>query len=93
MHGVEHTVSLSFDDVSKIPIVNQMVTAHNAIYKLFGSGINHKPHYILKSKSYEFHNSNIGLFSVNDTRMAGYFIGIHRDIRMRKAPLDTFSSV
>ena len=34
MHGVEQTVSLFFKNVSKIPVVNQMITAHKAIYKL-----------------------------------------------------------
>ena len=48
MRGVEHTVHLLFNNVSKIPVVNQMITAHKAIYKLFGSGIYHKPHSILK---------------------------------------------
>ena len=79
MRGVEHTVSLFFNDFYKIPVVNQMITAHEAIYNLFGSGIYHKTHSIFKSKSYEFHNRNIRLFSGNDTRMADYFIGIHRD--------------
>ena len=92
MCGVEHTVSLFFNDVSKIPIVNQMITAHKAIYNLFGSGIYYKPYFILKSKSYEFHNSNIGLFSGNDTKTAGYFNGIHRYLRMRRALLATVSS-
>ena len=92
MCGVEHTVSLFFNDVSKISFVNQMITAHKAIYNLFGSGTYNKPHYISKSKSYEFHNRNIGLFSGNDTRMAGYFIGTHRYLRMRKALLATVSS-
>ena len=92
MRGVEHTVSLFFNDVYKIPVFNQMITAHKAIYNLFGSGINHKPHSIFKSKAYEFHNRNFGLFSGNDTRMAGYFIGINRDLRMRKELLTTVSS-
>ena len=52
MRGVEHTVSLFFNDFSKIPVVNQMITAHKAIYDFFGSGIYHKPHFIFKSKSY-----------------------------------------
>ena len=69
-----------------------MISAHKAIYNLFGSGIYHKPYYIFKSKSYEFHNRNIGLFSGNDTSMTGYFIGMHRDLRMRKALLATVSS-
>ena len=93
MYGVEHIVSLFFNDVSKILVVNQIITAHKAILNLFGSGIYYKPHSIFKSKSYNFHNRNICLFIGNDTRMAGYFIGIHRDMRTRKTLLATFSSV
>ena len=48
MYGVEHTVSLFFNDISKIPVANQTITAHKSIYNLFGSGIYHKPHYIFK---------------------------------------------
>ena len=50
IRGVEHTVSLFFNDVFKILVVNQMITAHKAIYNLFSSGIYHKPHYIFKIK-------------------------------------------
>ena len=50
MRGVEHTIYLFINDVSKIPVVNQMITDHKEIYSLFGSGIYHKPHYIFKSK-------------------------------------------
>ena len=80
MSGVEHTVSLFLNDVIKIPIVNQRISAHKMIYNIFGSGIYHKPHSIFKSKSQEFHNINIGLFSGNETRMAEYFMVIHRDL-------------
>ena len=92
MRGVEHAISLFFNYVSKIPVVNQMITAYKAIYNLFGSGIYHKPHSIFKSKSYDFHNRNIRLFSVKDTRMAGYFVGMYRDLRMKKALLATVYS-
>ena len=34
IRGVEHTVPLFFNDVSKIPIVNQMISAHNMIYNV-----------------------------------------------------------
>ena len=51
IRGVEHTVSLLFNDVSKIPIVNQMISSHKMIYNIFVSGIYHKPHSIFKSKS------------------------------------------
>ena len=90
--GFEHTISLFFSDVSKIAVVNKMITAHKTIYNLFGSGIYHKPHSIFKSKSYEFHNRNIGLFSGNDTSMAGYFIWIHRYMCTRKSLLVSVSS-
>ena len=92
MHGVEHTEYLFVNDFSKIPVVNQMITAYKAIYNVFVSNIYHKPHYIFKSQSYEFHNRTIGLFSANDTIMAGYFVGMQRYLRTRKALLATFSS-
>ena len=72
--------------------MNQMITDHKAIYKLFGSGICHKPCSILKLKTYEFHNINVGLFSGNDTRMAGYFIGMYRYLCMRKSIIATVYS-
>ena len=62
------------------------------IYNIFGSGIDNKPHSIFKSKSQEFHNRNIGLFSGNETIIAGYFMVIHRDLRMRKVLQATISS-
>ena len=61
-----------------------MIFTHKMIYNIFGSGIYHKPHAILKSKFQDFHKRNIGLFSGNEIKMAGYFMGIHRDLRMRK---------
>ena len=90
MCGVEKTVSLFFNNVSKIIVANQMITDHNAIYKLFGYGIYQKPHYIFKSKAYEFYSRKIGLFSGNYTRMTGYFIVIHRDMRIRKELIAQF---
>ena len=93
MCGVEHTVYLFFNDFSKIPVLNQMITAHKEIYNLFGSEIYHKHHSIFKSKSYEFHSRNIGLFSGNDTKMDCYFIVMHRYLCMRKELLGTVSLV
>ena len=65
MRGVEHTVSLFFNDISKIPIVNKIISAHKMISNIFGYGIYHKLHFIFKSKSQEFHNRNISLSSGN----------------------------
>ena len=50
MHGVVHTVSLFFNYVSKIPVVNQIIKSHKSMYNLFRSSIYHKPHSIFKSK-------------------------------------------
>ena len=69
-----------------------MISSHKMIYNIFGSGIYHKPHSIFKSNSQDFHKRNIGLFSVNETRMAVYFMGMHRDLRMRKVIQATISS-
>ena len=92
MCGVEHTVLLFFNDVSKIPVVNQNISVHKMIYNIFCSGVYHKPHSIFKFKSHEFHNRNIGLFRGNETRMDGYFMGMHRDLQMRKVLQATISS-
>ena len=92
MCGVDHTMSLFLNVVSEIPIVNQMIYANKIIHNIFGSGIYHYPHYIFKSKSQEFHNRNIVIFSANESRMAGNFMGMHRDLRMRKVLQATISS-
>ena len=54
------------------------------MYNLFGPIIYHKPHYIFKSKYFEFHNQNIGPLSINDTRMAGTLMKIQIGLRMKK---------
>ena len=92
MCGVEHTLSLFSNGFSKISVVNQVNTAQKAIYDLFGSVTSNKPHYIFKSKSYEFYNRNIGLFSGNDNIISGYFIGTYIHLRMGKALISTVPS-
>ena len=92
MSVVENTVLLFFNDFSKIPIVNQIISCHNMLYNIFGSGIYHNPHYILKSKSQEFHNRNIGLLSENEARMDVYLMRMNIYLRMRKFLQDTILS-
>ena len=69
-----------------------MISAHKMMYNIFGSDIYHKPHSIFKSKSQDFHKRNFGLLSENETRMAGYFMGMHRYLRMRKVLQATIPS-
>ena len=71
-----------FSDVYKIFILHQMISSHKMICNIFGSGIYHNPHSIFKSKEQEFHNRNTGIFSGNETRMAGYLVGVHRDFQV-----------
>ena len=47
MHGVEQKVSLFFNDMFKIPIVNQMIVSQKVIYNIFGSCMYQKPYFIL----------------------------------------------
>ena len=84
MRRVEHSVSLFFNDFSKIPIVHQIISAHKMIYNIFDSGIYHRPHYILNRNIKSFRIKDIVLFRGNDTRMAGYFIGMHRELWVKK---------
>ena len=56
MPGVEHTLYLFFNYISKIPILHQTISSHKMIYNIFGSGI-----YISKAT---FHFSiKISIFS------------------------------
>ena len=83
MHCVEHNVSLLFNGVFKISILNHMIAAHKVIYNVFGSIIYHKPHSRSKYKSQLFQNVNIGLYSVNDDGMAKYSMGMHRYLHIK----------
>ena len=92
MHGVENSVSLFFNDISNVLSINQMITDHKEIDNLFGPGIYHKTHSVFKSNPFKCYNRNIGLFSGNDYRIDGYFVGVHRYLRMRKPLLSTVLS-
>ena len=70
-----------------------MIYSHKMIYNIFGSGIYYKPYSIFKSKSQKFQNKNIRIFSGNDTWMAGYFVGMHRDLQMQQVLQSTISSI
>ena len=48
MGGVEKRVLLFCNNVSKIPIVHQMVSSQNTIHNIFGSWIYNKNHAIFK---------------------------------------------
>ena len=78
-------------DLNKLYLFFQICFQNPSCKIVFGSGINHQPHSIFKSKPIEFHSKNIGLFSGNDTTMDGNFIWMHRDMCMRKVLIATVS--
>ena len=92
MSGVEHNISLLFSNVSKRIIVNKNIWYQKEIYNAFGFSIFKKPHSVFKPKSYGFYNRNVGIFSGNDIIMEGYYIKMHRYLRMRKVLIGTISS-
>jgi hypothetical protein len=76
LHGAEHVVSLFFKDLSNIQDMKHQIVRHRFIYRIFGSGRHARA----------FNNGRpIGLLRASDTRMAGYFMAMHRDIRLKQA--------
>ena len=80
---VEHIASFLYN-FSRIPIIHQMIYVHKVIYNIFSSGIYHKPKSNFKYKYKEFHNKTIGIFSRNYTLMARRFMGMYRDLQIKK---------
>ena len=86
LHGVEHVASLFFADLAKIKIVRVLILKQKRRYNTFGSGAIHGAHAIFKMQAKLFNKGkDIGLLRAADTRMAGYFMAMHRDLRMRRA--------
>ena len=54
------------------------------IYNIFCSSIYNKLQSIFKSKYQYFCNENIGIYRGKETRISGYLIGMHTDLRMQK---------
>ena len=91
IHGVEYTVYLLFNDVSKLLTVNQIIRSHKAIYNIFGSGVYHKTYFIFKPKLYKFTDSNISLFIGKNTITEVCFMGMRRYLLIRKVIFATIS--
>jgi len=93
LNGIEHCVALFFKDLSKFPVVKDVIYRRNRMYMVFGSGIYHSSHATFKAKAKEFNNGkDIGLLRASPTRMAGYFYAFARDLRLRRAFVATKSS-
>ena len=90
---MEHVASLFFADLAKIKIIRVLILKSKRRYNTFGSGAIHGAHAIFKMQAKLFNKGkDIGLLRAADTRMAGYFMAMHRDLRMRRALESTVSS-
>lgn len=85
LHGAEHVVSLFCKDVAKLTPIHIVVLKYRFLYRVFGSGSMHRPYAVFQKAAKEFnHGRKIGLLKPADTRMAGYFIALHRLLRLQK---------
>jgi hypothetical protein len=86
LHGAEHVVSVFFKDLSNIQVVKHQIVRHHFIYRVFGSGAMHSPYAIFQRHARAFNNGRpIGLLRAYDTRMTGYLMAMHRDLRLKQA--------
>jgi hypothetical protein len=86
LHGAEHVVSLFFKDLYNIQVVKHHIVRHRFIYRVFGSGAMHSPYVLFQRHARAFNNGRpIGLLRESYTRMAGYFMAMHRDLRLKQA--------
>jgi hypothetical protein len=89
---VEHVVALFCKDVAQLTPIHIVILKYRFLYRVFGSGSMHCPHALFKQKATEFNNKRkIGLLRPADTRMAGYFIALHRLLRLQN-PLQAVQS-
>ena len=88
LHGAEHVVSLFCKDVAQLTPIKIVILKYKFLYRVFGSGSMHRPYAVFTKCAKEFNKGRkIGLLRPADTRMAGYFIALHRLLRLQK-PLE-----
>jgi hypothetical protein len=90
LHDAEYVVYLFFKDITKLVAVKNQILRHRFIYRVFGSGSMYPPyalfHKVFHKATKGFNNGlDIGLLRTSDTRMAGYFMEMHRDLRLKSA--------
>jgi hypothetical protein len=93
-HGGEHVVSLFFADLASFPPVKKLIVKYIRLYRMFGSGSRHAPYAMFMKNSTNFNNGRpIGLVRAAATRMAGFFYGFHRLLRLKQPLEATITSV
>ena len=85
-HGTEHVISLFFANFAKVPQVKKLIAVYKLVYRVFGIGAMHTPIAVFKEAALKLNNGmEIGLLRAADTRMAGYFYGLHCMLRLKDA--------
>ena len=94
IHGAEHVTSLFFCDVAKEPEVQLLgIQCCRTLCAVFGSGAMHAPPAMFATQSMSFNKGRkLGLIRAADNRMAGYFIALHRMLRLKKPLQATVAS-
>jgi hypothetical protein len=92
LHGVAHVVSLFFKDLSNIQVVKHQILLHSFIYRVFGYVAMHSLYALFQRHARAFNNGRpIGILRASYTRMTGYFMTMHRDLRLKQALQSTMA--
>ena len=93
-HGAEHVVSLFFKDIASLEPVFKLILEEKKLYSVFVSGSNHSAFAPFSKQAQDLNNGwKIGLIKAADTRMAGYFMALHRSLRLKTALEATICSL
>jgi hypothetical protein len=92
IHGAEHIAALFFKDISKLAPIKYQIVGHPFMYRVFGSGAMRSPYALFQKHARSFNSGcAIGLLHASDTRTVGYFMAMHRDLRLKGALQATIS--
>ena len=82
VHAAEHVVALVFSDIAKIPAVQILIRAQQRLYRHFTAV--HIASSMLEKKSKSFNSGRaLGPDRAAGSRMASYFYGFHKDLRLK----------
>ena len=82
VHAAEHVAALVFSDIAKIPAVQKLIRGQQRLYRHFTAV--HMAPSMLEKKSKSFNSGRaLGPDRAAGSRMASYFYGFHKDLRLK----------
>ena len=82
VHAAELVVSLVFSDIAQLPVVKKLIKQSQYLYRHFTSV--HVAATLLAKKSAAFnHGQQLRPDRCAGTRMASFFYGFHKDLRLK----------